>query len=429
VIALAGLASASAAGSSPVRLATHLYDLGSLTAGEYSFTVCIGDHNIVTRSFVVESTLAGVRGALMPSNIEAVKTGAHVLHLQFRSASGMATAARAAVQVTGPGGFSAAATFKSEGIISADPLGMILAADFEVAAADGSWDAADSGIYNVDVTPASVTDRVGQSLVNSRVGSFAVHIWPTVPPTPLPVVVRVAQAEGAWQASVTITTASTLHPWKVKATKPVLTAGQVLNLAAELETGISGTDPAQSILTFDLGPLPPGNYRTVFKSNVGHCGVAEFTVAGELPPSPIATWQQIAFAPGDWSRPEIVADLADPDGDGIANLTEYCLGTDPIRPDALQFQPTTERDFAGKPHLVILFRLVSGTTDATAIVEVSRNLRTWQPAGKDVEMAILKRDIDGTEQVCACQKSVLGEAGSWPFMRLHLEKVTAVVAP
>ncbi len=424
LMALADVASNTSAGASPVRLATHVYQLGALTPGTYTFTVCIGDRNVVTRTFVVENTTAGVYGSLLPSNIEAVKAGAHVLRLQFRSSSGMATAAGANVTVTGPNAFNATATFKSEAVVSMDPLGMILQADFEISTPDGSWDAADSGSYQVTVAPASVTDKAGKSLLNSRVGEFNVRIWPTLPPTPLPVTINVAQAEGSWQAAVTITSAASARPWKIKSTKPVLTVGSVLNCSAELEPGIAGTDPAQLVLTYNLGPLPPGNYRAVFKSNVGHCGAATFIVAGEQPPSPIAAWQQIAFANGDWSRPEITADLADPDGDGHANITEYCLGTDPMHGDVPEFRPSVERDATGQPHLVILFRRAIGTTDAQATVKVSRDLRTWQSAGTDVEITVRSQDVDGTELVCACQKAILGQAGSWPFMRLDLEKIT-----
>jgi hypothetical protein len=424
LLALADVASNTAAGASPVRLATHVYQLGALTPGTYTFTVCIGDRNMVTRTLVVENTAVGVYGSLLPSNIEAVKAGAHVLHLQFRSSSGMATAAGANVTVTGPNAFTATATFKSEAVVSMDPLGMILQADFEVSTADGSWDAADSGGYRVTVAPNSVSDKAGNFLVSNRLGEFSVRIWPTLPPTPMPVTINVAQAEGAWQASVTITSATSVRPWKVKSTRPVLSVGSVLNCAAELEPGVAGTDPAQLVLTYNLGTLPPGNYRAVFKSNVGHCGATAFVVAGEQPPSPIATWQQITFANGDWSRPEIIADLADPDGDGNPNITEYCLGTDPMHGDAPEFRPTVERDANGQPHLVILFRRAIGTTDAQAIVKVSQDLRTWQSAGADVELTVRSQDVDGTELVCACQKAILGQAGSWPFMRLHLEKIT-----
>lgn len=423
VVALAGAANASAEGASPVRLATHVYALGTLAAGSYTFTVCIGDREVVTRPFVVEGTVGGVYGQLLPSNIEVVKAGAHVIHLQFKSSNGMATAAGAQVKVTGPNGFSGTAAFKSESIVSADPLGMILNADFEVSTNDGSWDAADSGAYLVNVVPASVTDKAGKTLINGVLGNFMVRIWPTLPPTPLPVTVVVAQAEGTWQAKVTITSSSNTRPWKVKTTKPVLTNGSVLNLVAELEPGTAGTDPTQTVITYELGNLPPGNYRAVFKSNVGHCGAAAFVVAGVEPPSPISTWQQLAFANGDWSRPEIIADIADPDGDGVPNITEYCLGTDPIRSDASPFQPTIERDAAGQPHLVILFRRVTNATDVIATVEVSKDLKSWQPAGADVEMIVRSQDIDGTEQVSATQKAVLGQPGSWPYMRLHLEKV------
>jgi hypothetical protein len=200
----------------------------------------------------------------------------------------------------------------------------------------------------------------------------------------------------------------------------VSTIGNVRNLAAELELGTAGTDPAQVVLSYDLGLLPPGNYRAVFKSNVGHCGAAAFVVAGETPPSPIATWHQLAFSTGDYTRPNIVGDLADPDGDGTPNITEYCLGTDPIHADTPAYKPTVELDAAGKPHLVILFRRASNTADAAASVRVSRDLKTWQDAGADVEFTIRSQDIDGTELVCACQKALLGQQGSWPFMRLQL---------
>jgi hypothetical protein len=73
------------------------------------------------------------------------------------------------------------------------------------------------------------------------------------------------------------------------------------------------------------------------------------------------------------------ADAADPDGDGLANLVEYSLGSDPHEPTA----PPAVALVGGQ--LALAFTRMRPATDITYVVERSGDLLTWTPIWSSVE--------------------------------------------
>ena len=66
-------------------------------------------------------------------------------------------------------------------------------------------------------------------------------------------------------------------------------------------------------------------------------------------------------------------DLADPDGDGLANLMEYALGLLPKTPDANACSPRVENGF-----LVLTYTRLKAATDVLLTLEKSDDLIAWQ---------------------------------------------------
>lgn len=65
----------------------------------------------------------------------------------------------------------------------------------------------------------------------------------------------------------------------------------------------------------------------------------------------------------------------DPDGDGLINAHEFYFGTSPTTPDAKPWSATMESG-----NLVFRYPVARGRNTASAIVQVSTNLSTWNPA-------------------------------------------------
>ncbi len=414
---LADLAAVQAPNAPPLRLARHTYALGVLPAGSYTFVVCANDRECVRKAFRVGDTTSRPEAKLTAADVLAAKTTAHPFTVNFRANRGMTSVAGAPVTVTGPGGFSGTAVLKSE-MQSLDPLGIMLVAEYEIAAPGEGWDAADNGIYAVSIDATKVTDLQGGTLANGALGSFRCRIWvqPPPPPPPLKADVTVSAAEGRWQAAVAFenTGGWFAAEWgTVAANANVLSARAALT---KLPEGSLAPIPAAFSHTYDLGQLAPGRYLFVFKSSAGHLASAPFTVAG-VEPTPLDQWKRAAFATGGWALDSVSGDAADPDGDGVNNLAEFGLGMKPQCPDI----PETGAVLVGPDgarHLAMTYRRITGAEGVDVVVEVSRNLKDWFPAG-DAVTQTRTLDVDGTESVCACQTAPVG-AGSWPYMRVRV---------
>ena len=86
------------------------------------------------------------------------------------------------------------------------------------------------------------------------------------------------------------------------------------------------------------------------------------------------------------SEPRILAGLDtetpehDADGDGLNNLLEHALGSDPANPDST-YTPTLNivEDGSGQQFLSFHYTQNNTATDLVTIVEVSTDLHTWEP--------------------------------------------------
>jgi hypothetical protein len=89
---------------------------------------------------------------------------------------------------------------------------------------------------------------------------------------------------------------------------------------------------------------------------------------------PIDAWRLEEFG-SDANTPAVAGDTADPDGDGIANLMEYGLGSDPHVISVSDLPLAT----IAANHLQLSFQRNTNATDVTYIVEASADLssNTW----------------------------------------------------
>ncbi len=108
--------------------------------------------------------------------------------------------------------------------------------------------------------------------------------------------------------------------------------------------------------------------RGTFWLGTGGRSFARFT------PGPFGAWQQTRFGSLELNDAAVSADVADPDGDGLANMAEYAFGLDPRLADT---SSDALPSLAG-PELRLLRQ--SAATDLDYLVRTSPDLATWSTA-------------------------------------------------
>jgi len=116
-------------------------------------------------------------------------------------------------------------------------------------------------------------------------------------------------------------------------------------------------------------PTDTGDYLTAITTVSVTVSIAPLLA---IAPESLESWRTRCFSPEQIAA-GLAADDADPDGDGLSNLAEYALGTDP-----LVFTPplTAVKNSDG---LVLTFYRPSGLPDVLYGAESSDDLVHWNP--------------------------------------------------
>lgn len=91
--------------------------------------------------------------------------------------------------------------------------------------------------------------------------------------------------------------------------------------------------------------------------------------------SSYSSWKQAFFTPAQQSDPSVSGALADPDHDGIANLEEYAMYSDPTS-SASASRPFVEADAT---NLYFTYQRSLAASDVTFSIEESTDLFSWMP--------------------------------------------------
>jgi hypothetical protein len=147
-----------------------------------------------------------------------------------------------------------------------------------------------------------------------------------------------------------------------------------------LDASGAGIVPSGKTWALDAAVTLPGSLTVQGTVNMGSYALAipgTLALQGTLlNPSGTLTYlnRTGALPPGQISLvSNPTNDVADDDGDGLANLIEFSLGTDPSAASAL---PITSQITSG--HLEFTLQQPAGITGVTTTIEVSGDLSTWQ---------------------------------------------------
>lgn len=171
--------------------------------------------------------------------------------------------------------------------------------------------------------------------------------------------------------------------------------------------GITGFNPANVIIDDTAFPGTAGTWSVRVD---GSDLVLDYT-----PPPPFELWQIEEFA-GDAGNPLIAGAAADPDHDGMENLLEFALGTDPNQPGstpvAMDFM-----DVSGTLYLRLTIPRNAAATDVTFTVQT-----TSDPADPGSWTADDTVVIEDTPALLVVRDAL---AGPRRFIRLMVERVVA----
>ena len=111
-------------------------------------------------------------------------------------------------------------------------------------------------------------------------------------------------------------------------------------------------------------------------------------------------WRATHFTADELDDPALSGATADPDGDGLANLVEYALKTDPRTRDVPPPVGIKIVEDAGQPYHAFFFRRRVPNPQIAYTPEVSTNLAGWRSTAADlVPFGTPSANSDGTETV------------------------------
>jgi hypothetical protein len=131
---------------------------------------------------------------------------------------------------------------------------------------------------------------------------------------------------------------------------------------------------------------------------------------------PIETWLGLHFTPAEQGDAAISGNEADPDQDGVPNLTEYALGLDPKTRNAGANGLPRAEIIDG--YFTLTYTRLKAATDVAVEIEVSPDLTSWHSGPAYIEQTALS-DHGDTQRITMRDRRPV-KAASQGFLRLNV---------
>lgn len=168
--------------------------------------------------------------------------------------------------------------------------------------------------------------------------------------------------------------------------------------AGGLEVGVS---PIWTLITDTVNDIPASFYSSRISTYL--TAIQAVTGGdGSLPPESYRAWQTLYFTPAEIANPGITGPLGDYDSDGIANVLEFALNSEPGFNARTAMTPATGlsglpfvkvESISGADHLTMEFvrRTAGSGSGLTYLPQFSSDAEDWQAVGTETFTAINPR--------------------------------------
>ena len=177
----------------------------------------------------------------------------------------------------------------------------------------------------------------------------------------------------------------------------------------------------------NLAPATAYYYRLRSTNAVGPSAYCDEASASTL--TYYQNWLNTNFTPAERDNPLISGPLADPDGDGRINRTEYAQGTSPRVANTADSPAGSIVHVGGTDYLTLSFRRNRAASDVIVIVEVSDTLATptpWSPvwasnSADQTYRVSISDNGDGTDTIVVRDNTPATTARAHRFIRLNVQ--------
>ncbi len=192
-----------------------------------------------------------------------------------------------------------------------------------------------------------------------------------------------------------------------------------------IKTLISGTTGAFSGEVTGLTQNTSYSFRTYAINSAGttYSAIGSFTTLEEL--TSIQKWRKLYY--GDKNSVGNGADLAEPDGDGIANLLKYALNIVPGGTGLAGLPKPHFVNVNGSNYLAISVTRVPTRNDVTIHIEAGDDLIGWTEVGSSINGAaftglgfVSETDADGGNKLAVIRDTENSNAAPRRFMRVRV---------
>lgn len=133
-------------------------------------------------------------------------------------------------------------------------------------------------------------------------------------------------------------------------------------------------------LPLTLKPGSPAGGPTVTVKNIILTNRQGQTFSPTLNYKALDAWRQLHFTEAERGDPELIGDGKDPDADGLSNLVEFLLGSNPRASEPAR-APRAVPVTGGNQGIAVSFRTAKNVTAAQLSIEGSPDLATWNGNG------------------------------------------------